>query len=298
MKNILGIISIIVVVAILALSMCSFQVRQTETALVTRFGQPVRTISEPGFQFRAPVGIEKVYKFDSRLQLLEGILEETTTAGSEPIILNSYIVWRIAEPQRFLERVRDTEGARANLQSLLRNAQNSVVGRHAFSDFVNTDKNKIKLTQIENEIREAIAATALDSYGIEIASVGIKRLMISEKVSEKVFVRMKSDRNRQTENILAAGNAEANKIKSDAAAKQKELLAVAQAQAKSIRGAGDAEAASYYGMLDKDPELAMFLRDLEALRTILKTRSTIVFGTENEPMQLLKGIPQIPSAAK
>lgn len=293
MKNVWGIITIIVVVAILGLSMCSFQVRQTETALVTRFGQPVRTITSPGFCFRMPIGIEKVYKFDSRMQLLEGILEETTTAGSEPIIINSYIVWRIAEPQKFLERVRDTQGARTNLQSMLRNAQNIVVGRHTFSDFVNTDADKVKLNQIEKEIYAEIAAAAKTSYGIEVASVGIKRLMISEKVSEKVFARMKSDRNRETENILAAGNSEANKIKSDAQAKQKELLAIAEAQAKSIRGAGDAEAASYYKMLDADPELAMFLRDLESLRTILKSRSTIVFGTDNEPMQLLKGIPQI-----
>jgi membrane protease subunit HflC len=298
MKNIWGVISILIVVAILGLSMCSFQVRQTETALVTRFGEPVRTITRPGFQFRLPIGIEKVYKFDSRLQLLEGILEETTTAGTEPIIINSYIVWRIAEPQKFLERVRDTQGARTNLQSLLRNAQNNVIGRHAFSDFVNTEAEKVKLNQIENEIQAEIVSSARDSYGIAIAAVGVKRLMISEKVSEKVFARMKSDRNRQTENIIAAGNSEANKIKSDAAAKQKELLAIAEAQAKSIRGAGDAEAASYYKMLDADPELAMFLRDLEALRAILKTRSTIVFGTENEPMQLLKGIPSMKTELK
>jgi membrane protease subunit HflC len=173
-----------------------------------------------------------------------------------------------------------------------------VVGRHTFSDFVNTDASKVQLNAIEKEIQDEIVSSALDSYGIEIAAVGIKRLMISEKVSEKVFARMKSDRNRETENILAAGNSEANKIKSDAQAKQKELLAIAEAQAKSIRGAGDAEAASYYKMLDADPELAMFLRDLEALRTILKTRSTIVFGTENEPMQLLKGIPQMQPGQK
>jgi len=104
---------------------------------------------------------------------------------------------------------------------------------------------------------------------------------------------MKADRKRKTDNILAAGTSEAEKIRSDALAKQKELLAVAEAQAKAIRGAGDAEAAAYYKMLEADPELAMFLRDLEALRTILKERSTIVLGTDTEPMQLLKGIPEM-----
>lgn len=293
MKNIWGIISIIIVVAVLALTMCSFQVRQTETAVVTRFGKPVRTITEPGFQGRYPVGIENVYKFDSRLQLLEVTLGETTTAGGEPIIVNSFIVWRIAEPQKYLVSVGDLKGAQNNLEKLLGNAQNSVIGRHYFSDFVNTDPEKVRFEAIEGEILAEIAPRAQSGFGIEVASVGIKRLKISEKTTEKVFERMKADRRGKTETILAAGNTEANNIRTDALTKQKELLAVAEAQAKAIRGAGDAEAAAYYKMLEADPELAMFLRDLEALRTILKERSTIVLGTDTEPMQLLKGIPDM-----
>jgi membrane protease subunit HflC len=293
MKNFWGIISIIVVAAALGLAMCSFQVRQTETALVTRFGKPVRTITAPGFQWRWPVGIESVYKFDSRLQLFEVKLEETTTAGGEPIIIHSFVLWRVADPKKYLERVHDTKGMQDKLKSLLRNAQNSVVGQHHFSDFVNTDKKKIQFEAIENEIKNEITTQASDSYGIEIAAVGIKRLEISEKVTEKVFDRMRADRKRKTETILAEGNAEADKIKSDAQAKQKELLAVAEAQAKAIRGAGDAESAAYYKMLEADPELAMFLRNLEALRTILKERATIVLGTDTEPMHLLKEIPSL-----
>jgi membrane protease subunit HflC len=293
MKNLWGALSIIVVVAVLGLAMCSFQVRQTETALVTRFGQPVRAKTEPGFWFRFPEGIESVYKFDSRLQLFEGVIEETTTAGGEPIIINSFILWRITNPQKFLVSVHDTQGAQTNLRSLLRNAQNAVVGRHRFSDFVNSGKNKIEA--VEKEIQQEMTAQnhVEDNYGITVATVGIKRLMISEKVTEKVFDRMRADRKRKTESILAAGNAEADKIRSDALAKQKELMAVAEAQAKAIRGIGDAEAASYYKMLDADPQLAMFLRDLEALRIILKDRSTIVLGTDTEPMHLLKEIPNL-----
>ena len=95
---------------------------------------------------------------------------------------------------------------------------------------------------------------------------------------------------------MAAGNSEAEGIRSDALAKQKELLAVAESQAKAIRGAGDAEAAKYYQMLEADPQLAMFLRDVEALRKILKERSTIVLGVETEPIQLLKGLPDLEPA--
>jgi membrane protease subunit HflC len=123
--------------------------------------------------------------------------------------------------------------------------------------------------------------------------VGIKQINVPKEVTEKVFDRMKADRKRKTESILAEGNAEAERIRSDALAKQKELLAVAETQANAIRGAGDAEAAKYYKMLEADPELAMFLRDIEALKKILKERSTIVLGVETEPIGLLKEMPDL-----
>lgn len=294
MKNFWIIVSMIAVVVILLLSMVLYQVRETETVIVTRFGKPVRPETEPGLKFRLPKPIEVVHRFDSRKRLFEDVPEEEiTTAGGEPIIVKSYIIWRIADPGKFLISVKDVKSAEENLKSLLRNAQNSVIGRHYFSEFVNTDPEKIQFEQIENEIAGQILAKAMNDYGIEVSAVGIKRLMISKDVTEKVFERMKADRKRKTEAILAEGNAEAERIKSDADAKQKELLAVADAQAKAIRGAGDAEAARYYKMLEADPELAMFLRDIEALKKILKERSTIVLGVETEPIGLLKSMPNL-----
>ena len=174
----------------------------------------------------------------------------------------------------------------------MKNAQNSVIGQHYFSEFVNTDPKKIQFEQIEDEIAQVIQAEALEKYGIAIQTVGIKRLKISKEVTEKVFERMKADRNRKTQSILAEGNAEAERIKSDAEAKQKELLAVAKSQAKEIRGTGDAEAARYYKMLEADPELAIFLRNIEALKEILKERSTIILGVETEPVKISQRDPR------
>ncbi|MBL7214732.1 MAG: protease modulator HflC [Phycisphaerae bacterium] len=294
MRNFWTILCVLLVVFILVLSSVMFQVRQTEKVIITRFGEPVRTIDRPGLKFKYPKPIEVVERFDSRSRLFQDTPEEeTATAGGEPIIVKTFVVWRIAEPKTFLVSVKDVVTAEDNLKSLLRNKQNSVIGRHYFSEFVNTDPEKIQFQQIETEIANEIRSDALNEYGIEVQSVGIKRLMISKDVTEKVFDRMKADRNRKTESILAAGNAEAERIKSDAEAKQKELLAVADAQAKQIRGAGDAEAAKYYKMLEADPDLAMFLRDIEALKKILAERSTIVLGVETEPIQLLKELPDI-----
>ena len=294
MRNFWTILCVLLVVFVLVLSSVMFQVRETETVIVTRFGEPVRPIDEPGLKFKWPKPIEVVHRFDSRSRLFQDTPEEeTATAGGEPIIVKSFVVWRIADPEKFLVSVKDVVTAEDNLKSLLRNKQNSVIGRHYFSEFVNTDAEKIQFDEIEDEIANEIRQDALNEYGIAIRTVGIKRLMISKEVTGKVFDRMTADRNRKKESILAAGKAEAERIESDAEAKQKELLAVADAQAKQIRGAGDAEAAKYYKMLEADPELAMFLRDIEALKKILAKRSTIVLGVETEPIQLLKGLPDI-----
>lgn len=294
MKNVWAIISILIVVVILLMSAVMYQVRATETVIIVRLGEQVRMVTEPGLKFKWPKPIEVVHRFDSRSRLFDNTPEEeTTTAGGEPIIVKSYVVWSIKDAGQFLVSVKDVRSAENSLQTLLRNAQNSVVGKHYFSEFVNTDPAKIQFEKIQAEIADAIRQKALSEYGIAIAVVGIKQINVPKDVTEKVFARMKADRNRKTESILAEGNAEAERIRSDAQAKQKELLAVAESQAMAIRGAGDAEAAKYYKMLEADPELAMFLRDIEALKKILKDRSTIVLGVETEPIGLLKELPDL-----
>jgi len=102
---------------------------------------------------------------------------------------------------------------------------------------------------------------------------------------------MKAERNRRTLATIAEGNAQATRIKTDADSKKTELLAAAEARAKAIRAQGDAEAAKYYKMLEADPELAMFLRDVEALKNILKERATIVFSADTAPFKLLREMP-------
>ena len=139
----------------------------------------------------------------------------------------------------------------------------------------------------------SMKAQASEDYGIDIEVVGIRQLGISEDATKQVFERMKADRQRKTAKIITDGNTEAGKIKEDAELKSKELLAIVEAQAKAIRGKGDADAAQYYKMLDENPELAMFLRDVEALRKILKDKTTIVIGAETDPIGLLKKVPDV-----
>ena len=292
MKNIAITIFILLIIVVLGLCLASFQVRETEYALVTRFGKVSRSITEPGFKLRWPPPIERKYKFDSRMRLLEAEFYETPTKGVVPIIVSTYVLWRIAEPVQFFNSVETVNEAESHLRSQLSDTRNNIIGQYAFSDFVNSDKAKIKIAEIENKMLASLRSSVAEDYGIEVESLGIRQLKVSEDVSKDVFERMRAERNSKTEAIITEGNAEAARIKSDANSMRTELLAAAEARAKAIQGEGDAEAAKYYKMLDEDPALAMYLRDLEALKKICE-RSTLVFSADTEPFRLLREKPDL-----
>jgi len=291
MKSIAITIFIVLIVAVMGLYLISFQVRQTESALVTTFGKPTREITEPGWYFKWPAPIQRVHKFDSRMMVFEADLGETTTKGAVPIIVNTYIVWKIAEPLRFFNAVGTIKDAKSKLYGYISDTQNRTIGRHEFGEFVNSDPSKIQFKQIEEEMLADLKPAVRDAYGIEIKALGVKQLKLSADVSKNVFGRMKADRDRRTEKTITEGNAEATKIKSDADSKARILLAAAEARAKAIRATGDAKAAEYYKMLEEEPKLAIFLRNIEALEEMLKEGTTIVIPADSEPFIYLKKTP-------
>jgi len=297
MKNIAIAIFVTLIVITLCLYLISFQVRETESCLVTTFGKPTRSLTTPGWYFKWPFPIQQVHSFDSRMRAFEVEMEETRTAGGEPIIVNTYVVWKISGPLEFFNAIKTEKKAEDEfLRSRIRNTQNNVIGRHYFSELVNSDPARIKFEEIQAEMLTDLQQAVTDAQcGIEIKTLGIKQLKVSAEVSKEVFARMTAERNRRAEAITSQGNAEAIKIRTDAKSKSDELITAAEARAKVTRGIGDAEAAKHYKMLDADPQLAMLLRNLEALQKILEDRTTFVTPTDMVPFTLLKGMPDIKS---
>jgi membrane protease subunit HflC len=293
MKNIAIILFVVFLITVLALAFCTFQVRETESALVTTFGKATRQITRPGWNFKWPPPIQSVYKADSRMRVLEADLGETTTKGAAPIIVNPYVVWRISNPLEFYNAnsqgsIREAEN---KLLSQIKDTRNRIIGLHSFGEFVNSDPDKIQFPQIEAEmLRDLEKAISDAGYGIEIKTLGIKHLKINEDVTKKVFVRMSDARNRKTKATLSEGKSQALSITSDAKAKQTELMAAAVARATAIRGKGDAEAAKHYERLEQDPEFAIFLRQTEALKEMFKEGTTYLMSADIEPFRLLKEI--------
>ncbi len=293
MKSIATTLLVIIIVVIMGLYFISFQVRETETVLVTTFKKASRSITEPGWYFKWPIPIQQVHRFDSRMQVLEGDVRETTTRGAVPIIVNTYVVWRIVEPLEFYNAVQTVKDAERKLLSRIGDIQNRVIGQHTFGEFVNSDPSKVKFEDIEKEMLDGLQGSVLKDYGIGVVTLGIKQLKINDDVTAKVFDRMRAERQQRTELTRAQGKAEAGRIEKDAETKRSALLVAAGARAKAIRGIGDAEAAKHYKLLEEDPELAMFLRETEALEKIFEKRTTIILKGDSAPVNLLKSMPSL-----
>ena len=298
MKNLAIVLFVGLIVISLGLYLISFQVRETESCLVTTFGKATSEdeIVEPGLYFKWPFPIQQVHKFDSRMRVFETESEETRTAGGEPIIVSTYVVWRIARPLEFFNAIKTVNKAENELlRSRVRNVQNNAIGRHYFSEFVNSDQTKIQFEKIQSEMLDDLQKAVADAkFGVDIKTVGIKQLKVSQDVSKEVFERMKAERDRRAQYITSEGEGEAIRIRTEAKSKSDELIAAAEARAKRIRGKGDAEAAKHYEKLEANSELAMLLRDLEALQKILASRTTFVTPTDVAPFNLLKGMPELP----
>jgi len=295
MKNIAITIFTILIIITLGLYLVSFQVRETETCLVMTFGKADKPITEPGWKFKWPYPIQQIQKFDSRMKVYVPEVEETTTSGGEPIIVNTYVVWRIADPLLYYKatnKISDPE--RELLRSQIRHIQNSVIGKHEFSEFVNSDKDKIVFEKIESEMLTELRKSVEDAqYGMEIKTLGIRQLKVSEDVSTKVFDRMRADRIRKASATISEGDAEVRRINDEATMISGQIEAAAQARADVIRGEGEAEAARYYGMLNEDPMLAEFLLVINSIPEMLKDRTTIVIDTTKPPFTYLTGKPNI-----
>lgn len=268
----------------------AFQVRSTEVAVVTTFGKYSASYTEPGLKFRLPWPIQNIYRFDNRLQNFERKFEQTTTRDAKNILVSLFVGWRISDPKIFLERFNgDSLKAEQQLEGLVRNAKNAVIGRYNFSDFISPDPKQVKFEQFEAEALKEIQGAAKDTYGLQVEVVGIKQLGLPEAITGKVFERMRSERERLVKQFTGEGEAKAIEIRSDADRRRDELLAKAEADALRIIGEAEAQASKDYAVFEQKPELAVFLLQIKALKESLKDRATVILDQRTTPFNLLTG---------
>ena len=293
-KNAITIIIAAVLLVIFALLLFTFQVRQSEVVVVSTFLKPTDTKNDPGLYPKWPWPIQSINRFDKRVQTFADIPSETLTADSTMLVVNVFVGWRISDAKEFFPKFPGGSAlaAQRQLENMLRSAKAAVVGRHNLADFVNSDASQLKFNDIEKEIQASVSAElAKNNYGISIEFLGIRKLGLPENVTQSVFDRMKAERTKLINTAQYEGEAQATKIKSAAERQAADLIANATADATRIQGAGEAEAAKLLTVFQQNPQLAVFQLQLDALKSSLNQKSTLIFDERFSPFSVFQNLP-------
>ncbi|MCH8881759.1 MAG: hypothetical protein IID34_17975 [Planctomycetes bacterium] len=291
MNKLTTIVGSAVLLLVFVFYMCSFQVRSTEIAVLKTFGKfeenDIKT--EPQLYFKWPWPIQSVVVTDNRTRVLKDTYEETPTRDSQNLMVTTYTCWRIDEKSPYKFHIANSSSekkAEAKLRNLVQAQKKIVIAQHDLSDLVNTDPNKFKFDQIEQELLARTKTTALEEYGIEIQAMGIRRLSFPKSVSEKIFERMKAHEQKKAAKYETEGEAQAQAIVAEASAVSRNILAVADRLAEQIKAEAKAEVGEYYKEFDEHAELRLFLDRLEATVRALQERTTIIMDSAFAPFNL------------
>jgi len=306
MQRLVTFILATVFVLALAAYMMTYTVKFTETAVLTTFGQadPQTSVkSQPGLGFKWPFPIQSVTTYDKRLRFVEAKSETQQTADSRQIIVQSFATWRVKDPLKFFQRF-STAGVRADdhynraaetLKASLRSAMGAT-SRFRMDELFNASSGQSKLPELEKAIASAIRTaadaqgqqTGLDEFGIELADVGVSRILLPGDTTQKVFERMGANRDRLAAELQSQGESTAQAIRSKARADAEKIESFAKARAADIRSVGDIEANEFVAQMNANPELAVFLRNMEFMRDALSKRTTLVLPTSAPGMGLFR----------
>lgn len=269
----------VLLMIILLLYMITYQVRFTEVAVVRTFGQinqETGVKTEPGLYWKWPWPIQKVQKFDNRLQVTSTVGEENSTNDGKNIIVTTAVNWRIDDPYTFSIRCADMADAEAKLTSRVRNDQKTVIGNYQFSQFISTNPDELQYDVIAEQIEDTVRQSAKELYGINVATVKLESVSLPERITENVFEAMKKERAAVAARYTSEGESTAEQIKKTAESIAGTIRSFAERQSAEIVAEGHRRAAEYNKQFAQDEELASFLIMLRTLPEILKNRTTVV----------------------
>lgn len=290
-KNIFTIILAVLIVGSFILYLIGFTVRTTEIAVVTTWGDITRVINgktDAGLHWKYPWPVQKVIPLSTRIKVHSSVFEETFTKDELPVMITVSIGWRISDGRKFAVSGKTEKNMHTELNSIVRTKKAGVMGKHPLSHMVNLNTEKLRYDEIEAEMQKDIAAVAESEYGVEIVLLKIEKVGLPKDVSKSVFERMIADRENEAEKHISEGNKQAIEIRAEADRLRSQIMAEAEGEAKRTRGEGEVLAARHYEVFKKDPELAIFLRKLEALEKTLKENTTLVLDRETAPFDLLQ----------
>ncbi len=303
---------VLVVLAALAVVLAYssvYTVSETEQVILVQFGRPVGgVVNEPGLHLKVPF-IQAVHTFDKRWLAFDGDANEIPTKDKKYIWVDTYARWRIQDPLRFYQAVRDERGGQSRLDDIVDGETRNAVASYDLLELVRSSNRQFQITEELAGIgsaeamatvttgRQKVAAQVLEKaakitpqFGIELTDVRFKRLNYVDTVQQKVFERMISERKRIAERSRSEGQGRAAEIRGQ---KERDILAatsVGYKTAQEIKGAADAKATAIYARAyGKDPDFYQFMKTMETLESSLGGKATLILSTDSDVFKYLKG---------
>ena len=273
------------VVAVIAY-LSFYTVRETEFALITQFGRPVRTVFDAGLHVKW--FYQSILRFDRRLRIYNPRPSEFLTRDKKNLVIENYVAWRIDDPDRFVQTVGDVSSAEMRLHDIIWSDLSAAFGNQDLESLVSASPDKLQTTALLDNITANGDRAALAQYGIRIADVRIKRLNLPEQNKESVFARMRTERERIAMQYRAEGEEQALTIRADAYRDKEEIISTAYKEAEKTRGEGDAEATRIYGQAySRNPQFYKLVRTLDSYKKVLDDKTTIILGSDSELLKVL-----------
>ncbi len=291
---------LVVLVGLLLVYSVTYTVGAKQIGIVSTFGkagEPVRG-SDPeqaGLKFKLPWPIQKLQRYDARIQIFDDTATELQTKDKQQVLVTIFCGWRIGDAAKFYQSVGAMAKAETILRNMVRGRKGDVIGGTPLSALLNTDPRKMRIAQIEKDIRDFVQAQASTEYGIEIVTLGIKSLGLTPgDVTKAVIESMQSERKQFAEAERDKGKAHATLITARAKAASDQILAFANARAKSIRSEGDRAVAAMYARYKRNPGLPIFLAQLEFIRKVLPNANVTLDTVGQDALKMLNEVPSQP----
>ena len=300
----------VAIFAFITIKSSVFIVNETEQAIVTQFGKPVGSpLTQPGVHFKLPF-IQEIHFFEKRFLAWDGDPNQIPTKDKRFIWVDTYARWRIIDPLRFYQRVRDERGAKTRLDDILDGETRNAIASHNLVEIIRTTNRKLDISELqdaseqeqslaikfgrEKVTRLIIEASSgrLHELGIELLDLRLQRINYVDEVQQKIFERMITERKRIADMFRSEGQGEAAKILGDKDRDLKQIESEAYRTAQEIIGKADAEATTIYARVyNRSPEsreFYRFLKTMETYETTLSEKDWLVMSTEDEFFSFLK----------
>jgi len=286
-----GVAGLILAAAVAAA--CIVMVPAGQAVVITRFGNPIRVVTDPGLAWKLPAPFESAIPIDLRLLTTSTGLQDVGTRDGLRVLVQAYVAWQVpSDPQgirQFLRSVRNqpNEAAR-QLRSFVNADLHAISSNFALADLVNVDPQKVRLDAFEEQLRAQTAPRMLQVYGIAIRQIGIERMTLPDETLAATVARMRAERQTVAAQRTAEGLEKAAAIRADAEKEAREV--VAEASEKAAHTEADAQQAAariYQHAYQSDPKLYETLRSLDTINQIVSHSTNIIIGTNAAPFRVL-----------